>query len=333
MKSLVSCIAALAVTIASHAGEPDRATTSAPATPRSFVTLTIPNPRGLAVDAAGTLYVGDVESPSLHQITSAGKATPVAGVTIADPIGIAVDRNGTLFVADADNNSVLRISGGASVSIGKPAAGESGLSTPTSVAVDAAGNVFVADNGGAAIRRIAADGSLTTFAGKRDTTGGEDGKGSAARFAKPRGIAIDRDGTLYVADEANHNIRKITADGVVTTLAGAAGQAGAVDATGTNARFNAPRAIAVDAAGNVFVADTDNQTIRKITPDGAVTTIAGKPGEPGTTDGRRDHARFSGPRGIAVDRAGNVFVADSDNGSIRQITPDGNVSTIVAAAR
>jgi streptogramin lyase len=136
-----------------------------------------------------------------------------------------------------------------------------------------------------------------------------------------------------VADEGNSNIRKITPAGVVSTLAGAAGQSGSADGTGPVARFAAPRGLAADAAGNVYVADTDNHTIRKITPAGVVTTLAGKPGESGNTDGAGAAARFSEPRSVAVDAAGNVFVADSGNGSLRQITPDGVVSTIVAGTK
>jgi len=135
-----------------------------------------------------------------------------------------------------------------------------------------------------------------------------------------------------VADKDNSNIRKITRTGIVSTLAGSAGQRGSADGLGSAARFAAPRALAADAAGTVFVADTENHCIRMITADGMVSTLAGQAGQADKADGTGDAARFNDPRGIAVDVAGNVYVADSGNGAIRQITPGRVVTTLAAAS-
>src|SRR5208337_1247275 len=159
--------------------------------------------------------------------------------------------------------------------------------------------------------------------------GSADGTGSAARFDGPAGVAVDNAGNVYVADD--DTIRKITPAGVVTTLAGAPGQAGSADGTGSDARFDGPRGVALDSAGNVYVADTDNDTIREITPAGVVTTLAGAPGQVGSADGIGSAARFDDPTGVAVDSAGNVYVADYGNDAIREITPAGVVTTLGGA--
>jgi streptogramin lyase len=314
------------------------ATPPAKPSPRTFAVVALGNPRAVAVDRAGNLYVGDVDAGTVQKITPAGVVTTLVSSksSIKDPIGLAAGRDGAIYVADADGGAVLKVAPDGGVApLGKPATGSSpaNFSTPTSVAVDAAGNAFVTNNGDNSILKVAPGSAATVFAGKTGTSGSADGAGDVARFATPRGIAIDPAGNLYVADEGNSNIRKITPAGVVSTLAGSAGQAGSADGTGSAARFAAPRALTVDAAGNVFVADTDNNTIRKITPAGVVTTFAGRAGEAGATNGAGGAARFSEPRGIAVDAAGNVYVADTGNQAIRQITPDGVVTTVAGTAK
>ena len=134
--------------------------------------------------------------------------------------------------------------------------------------------------------------AITTLAGRAGSAGSADGTGSAARFYYPRGVAVDSAGNVYVADTGNHTIRKVTPAGVVTTLAGLAGSSGSADGTGSAARFNYPPGVAVDSAGNVYVADTGNHTIRKVTPAGVVTTLAGLAGSSGSADGTGSAARF-----------------------------------------
>ena len=151
-------------------------------------------------------------------------------------------------------------------------------------------------------------------------------------FNFPEGVAVDSAGNVYVADTFNDTIRKITPAGAVTTLAGSAGISGSNDGTGENALFNEPYDVAVDTAGNVYVADTANATIRRISPAGAVTTLAGVAGVAGLGNGAGAGALFNQPRGLMVDGAGNVFVADTGNGALRKIAPDGTVSTLALMA-
>ena len=191
--------------------------------------------------------------------------------------------------------------------------------------VDTEGNVYVADSHNNLIRRISKDGLVTTIAGS-GAVGSSDGKGRAASFFNPAGIAIDKNGILYVADTHNSLIRKITQDGEVTTIAGR--RSGLLTSRDSVVQFDNPAGIAVDINGNIFVADWLNDVIRKITPNGHVTNVAGLIGSPGSRNGSRDSATFYLPGGIAVDSAGNVFVSDTYNNMIRKIDNAGIVTTI-----
>jgi sugar lactone lactonase YvrE len=208
-------------------------------------------------------------------------------------------------------------------------AGKDGqFADPYGVAIDASGNIYVADGGdGNRIRRIAPDGAVTTVAGGEE--GYADGPGRQARFNTPSGLAIDLHGNLYVADTGNHAIRKIAPDGTVSTLAGS-GVAGTADGPGKAAQFNGPVGLAVDADGTVYVADTYNDTIRRIAPDGTVATWAGS-GMPGDADGPASMASFDTPCALAVDTDGALLVADTRNDAIRRIGKDGSVSTVARA--
>jgi streptogramin lyase len=197
---------------------------------------------------------------------------------------------------------------------------------PSGVAVDGNGNVYVADQNNDLIRKITPAGVVTTFAGS-GSAGAANGTGTAASFWYPSGVAVDGNGNVYVADQNNDLIRKITPAGVVTTLAGS-GSAGAANGTGTAASFNSPNGVAVDGSGNVYVADKFNHLIRKITPAGVVTTLAGS-GSDGSANGTGTAASFSYPLGVAVDGSGNVYVADSY--LIRKITPAGVVTTLAGS--
>jgi sugar lactone lactonase YvrE len=203
---------------------------------------------------------------------------------------------------------------------------------PIGVAVDAGGNVFVADTDSATIRKIAPAAVVRTYAGTAGQPGSVDGTGTDARFSMPIGLAVDAGENVYVADFGSNTIRKITVDQAVTTLAGTASLSGSADGTGASARFNWPWGVAVDRSGNVYVTDRGNETIRRITSTGVVSTFAGSVGQPGSADGTGPAARFNKPNGLAVDGSGNVYVADWGNSTIRKITPAGVVSTLAGTA-
>jgi len=194
------------------------------------------------------------------------------------------------------------------------------------------GTIYIGDFGNSTIRTVTPGGVVSTLAGAPGSFAFADGTGSAARFNGNGGLALDAAGNLFVADWDNFLVRRVTAAGVVTTLAGSPGSAGSTDGTGAAARFVNPNGLAIDTAGNVYAADWGNATIRRITPAGVVTTLAGTPGSPGSADGTGAAARFSQPTGVAVDSAGNVYVADQGNNTIRRITQAGVVTTLAGLA-
>lgn len=178
------------------------------------------------------------------------------------------------------------------------------------------------------IRKITPDGTVSTLAGS-GLQGSADGAGTAASFNSPYGIAVDGIGNVYVGDRGNHKIRKISPDGVVSTLAGS-GVSGAADGTGAAASLAQPAGVAVDVDGNVYVTEITGHRVRRITPAGVVSTLAGS-GAQGSADGTGTAASFNGPEGVALDGRGNVLVADTGNHKIRRITPAGVVSTLAGS--
>jgi len=266
------------------------------------------------------------------------------------PFDVAVDNAGDLYVADTINNTIRKMTQVETnwmVTTLAGLAGDPGSTDgvgtaarffyPRGLAVDNTGNVYVADFQSHVIRKMTQVGTnwmVTTLAGLAGNPGSADGIGSAARFHEPFGMAVDSTGSVYVGDYYNNTIRRMTQAGTnwtVTTLAGLAGNRGSTDAMGTEARFYAPSGVALDNAGNVYVGDHLNHTIRKMTPVGTnwmVTTLAGLALNPGSVDGTGSDARFSYPLGVAVDGAGNVYVVDQMNNEIRRVTPAGVVTTL-----
>ena len=204
---------------------------------------------------------------------------------------------------------------------------EAGIRGPMAVATAANGTAYLTDTGHHTIRMITSDGMVSTLAGKPGVSGSVDGTGDRARFNNPGAITVDGGGNLYVADTGNHTIRKISPAGTVSTLAGEAGVAGHSDGAGNAAHFFLPAAITLAANGDLLVADTANHLIRRITPDGLVSTFAGQAGIPGSTNGNISVALFNTPRGLAIDNGGTLYITDSANRVIREITADGNVAT------
>ncbi|HVT43358.1 MAG TPA: hypothetical protein VMT00_03110 [Thermoanaerobaculia bacterium] len=205
------------------------------------------------------------------------------------------------------------------------------LSYPIAVAADALGSLYVADSGNHVIKRISPAGEMTILAGMPGVAGDVDGVGVAARFRYPSGVAVDIDGTVYVADTANSAIRRIDPGGVVSTVAGKQGEPGVDDGPADLARFGFPTGLALDVHGVLYIADSSNHAIRRIGRDGLVTTIAGRAGHVGYRDGPAHESLLWQPWGLAVDSAGRLIFSDSGSHTIRMLSTDG-VTTLFGSA-
>ena len=337
-------------TVTTFAGSAQYGSDDGPATSASFRSVD-----SVAADGSGNVYVTDSPNHTIRKV-SAGTVSTFAGLAavsgysqasyadgrFSGPDEIVVDTNGHIFVADSANSVIRKISSGSLSAVAF--AGTPGINgnddgtgasarfrAPTGLGIDTSNNLYVADSNASTIRKITPLAEVTTVAGTPYLYGSDDGTGAAARFNMPRDVAADASDNLYVADSGNHTIRKITSGGVVTTLAGLAGFSGTADGTTSAARFEDPSALTIASDGNLYVADRANQTIRKVTMEGVVTTLAGSPDVIGSQDGSGAAARFNYPTGIAADGSGNLFVTESQH-TIRQVTLAGEVTTIAGSA-
>ncbi len=334
---------------------PNGTITSGIATLTVAAAVVFPAPVGLAYDASGSLFVSDMDDHTIWKVDATNHKTLLAGSSglagsadglgtdarFSHPGGLAIDPAGNLLVADTGNHTIRRIAPDGTVTTLAGAAGLPGtadgpgaqarFNAPFGLAADATGGAYIADAQNHTIRYLAADGTVSTYAGKAGAPGLVDGTATAAQFNQPNGITLAPNGTLYVADYGNSCIRAIAPGAVVTRLAGQASTYGFADGNGLSAaKFNSPVGIALDAAGVLWVADTQNHAIRRIGTDGTVSTPAGTGGTAGNADGTGTAALFYRPCGIAVTPAGNLAVADTANHLLRTVTPAGVATTFLA---
>ena len=258
-------------------------------------------PTGVSVDISGNVYIAQFPNNKIRMVNSAGTITTIAGTGVLGNSG----------------------DGGAATS--------AQLYNPIAVSVDIYGNVYIADYGNHKIRMVSSTGIITTIAGTG--TVGNSGDGGAATSAQlyyPTGVSVDISGNVYIADQYNHKIRKVTSAGIITTLAGTgtAGYNGDGNAA-TSAQLNYPMAVSVDVSGNVYIAEGGNNKIRMVTSSGNITTIAGTGTEGSSGDGgAATSAQLNGPAGVSVDISGNVYIADGNNNKIRKVTSAGIITTL-----
>ncbi|MCB2377725.1 hypothetical protein LGH70_09045 [Hymenobacter sp. BT635] len=299
-------------------------------------------PMGIAVAPDGTVYVADCNNHTIRQISPEGVVTTLAGMAgqpgrqdglrelarFHHPVGLALDAAGNLYVADTQNHTIRKVTPAGLVitMAGRP--GEKGTTDgeaskarfnfPQGITAAPDGTVYIADTESHTIRQLTTTGVIRTVAGMPGRKGAADGTGANARFFHPSGLATNASGTLYIVDNGNHTIRKIESDGMVRTIAGAAGKSGSADGQGTAARFDWPNGIAVNARGWLYVADNVNSTIRLLLPNGQVTTLTGRAKSWGSQDGAGSEARFEFPFGVALHpHAQTLYVTDTKNQLLR----------------
>ena len=310
-------------------------------------------PTGVAVDAAGNLYIGDTYNARVRQVSAAGIITTVAGngtygfsgdggaasaAQVSYPYGVAVDASGNLYIADSNNFRVRMVSASGTISTvagngtccfsGDGGAAKSAeMDSPTGVAVDAAGNLYIADRYGERIRKVSAGGTIGTVAGNGGYSFAGDGHAAtSAEFRYPQGVAVDASGNIYIADSGNARIREVNPSGIISTLVGGAIGDGGLGVFGL---LNQPSGVVRDNAGNTYVTDTNNNRIRKVSSNGAISTIAGTgvtgySGDGGAAAG----AQLNNPQSLALDASGNLYVADAGNVRVRKIDGSGNITTV-----
>jgi sugar lactone lactonase YvrE len=320
-------------------------------------------PVGITADGAGNLFVADCNQTIRKLGISDRKVSFLAGGALGNDdgrgpearfgfstvhyhSGMVTDGAGNLFISDTENHTIRRVviaTAQVSTLAGTPGmfgiadgrGPEARFLHPKGMVADGTGKLYVADSGNHTIRVVTiATGDVVTLAGAAGIAGGADGTGAGARFNGPNGVAAGPPGTLYVADTANHTIRKLLVpSGETTTVAGLAGASGTVDGIGESARFNSPNGVAAEGTGNLYVTDTGNHTVRSISlATGTVTRIAGRAGEAGSSDGQGIAARFNRPTAATIDADGNLYVTEYSGHTIRRVVPTtGDVTTFAGS--
>ncbi|MET7391807.1 NHL repeat-containing protein, partial [Streptomyces sp. NPDC005444] len=304
-------------------------------------------PRGVAVDVHGNLYIADTENDRVRKVDTGGTITTVAGTgeegfngderpattaQLKSPCGVAVDVHGTLYIADTENHRVRKVDAQGIITT-VAGTGEEGfngdnrpattahLASPRGVAVDVHGTLYIADMENERVRKVDAHGTITTVAGTgHGGFNGDNRSATTAHLASPRGVAVDVHGTLYIADTENHRVRKVDAQGIITTVAGT-GEEGfnGDDQPATTAQLWYPGGVAVDVHGTLYIADRQNHRIRKVDAHGTITTVACT----GAGEGRPvgDGEPMTRPECLAFDSQGNLFIADTYAHRIRRVLP------------
>jgi uncharacterized protein (TIGR03437 family) len=306
-------------------------------------------PKGLAIATNGTLYIADTGNFRVRSVNSSGIINTLAGngvdsytgdggaavsASFSDVMAVAVNLAGDVYIADASNRVVRMVSVAGTVTtiagIGVQGfSGDGGLATAAALgravalALDPSGNLYIVDSVNQRVRRVATNGIITTIAGNGTSAyAGDGGLATLASFSFPLGVAVDGSGNVYIADAGNNRVRKITAAGAISTVAGN-GQAGfsGDGGTATSAALNLPSDVALDSAGNLYIADAGNNRIRMVSSTGVITTIAGTSTNGFSGDGGpAAQAVLNYPWGLATDASGDVYVADRVNGRIRLIS-------------
>ena len=337
----------------SFGGDPTTAaTTTTPASPSPATSAEVHSPEDVAIDSKGNIYIADTANGRIREITTDGNINTIAGstsigdtgdgaaatsATLETPYSLAVDSSGNVFILENYDSRVREVTvsnGFINTVVGTGTPGFAGdgsaalnaqLNSPTGLALDSSGNLYIADSQNMRIRKVSGS-NISTIAGNGTYSySGNGGPATSAQLSEPQGVAADAAGNLYIADSANHVVRKVSAaDGTISNVLGNG-------SPGTSG-LNSPEGVAVDAAGNLYIADTQNARVQKVSPGGTASIVAGN-GTPGYggDGGAATGAQMNVPLGLALDSAGNLYIADFSNNRIRKVSATGTIGTVAGS--
>jgi len=324
-------------------------------TPGPAASSDLANPSGVTVDGAGNLYIADPDNDVVEKVTPGGVLSVAAGVPaqfgaptpgpaassdLANPSGVTVDGAGNLYIADPDNDvvekvtpgGVLSLAAGVPAQFGAPTPGpatSSDLGLPESVALDGAGNLYIADPDNYVVERVTPGGELTVAAGDGQSGAPTPGPSTSSELGSPSSVAVDGQGNLYIADAGNDVVERATPEGILAVVAGYTPSGGPSPGPATSSNLNLPLGVAVDGAGNLYIADTGNSVVERVTPAGVLSIVAGVPLQSGApTPGPATSSDLGAPAAVAVGGAGNLYIADTANDVVDGVTPAGALSVV-----